>query len=368
MADESSPFFQPLQLGEIAMPNRIVMAPLTRNRAAKGTDAPHELNAEYYRQRAAAGLIISEATQVSQQGQGYVWTPGIYTDAQVAGWRKVTDAVHREGGRIALQLWHVGRVSHASLQPSGGKPVAPSALTAKTKTYIESGFAEVSEPRALDVDEIPGVVADFGRAARLAREAGFDGVEIHGANGYLLEQFLKDGANHRTDAYGGSIAHRARFTLEVVEAVTKAWSPGRVGLRLSPVSPANGISDTDPEALYGHLVEKLGGFGLAFLHVVEGATGGARDHAPFDYTGLRRAFKGSYIANNGYTRDLALEALRAGEVDAIAFGKLFIANPDLVERFRRNAPLNAWDQKTFYGGDASGYTDYPALDEARAAA
>jgi N-ethylmaleimide reductase len=368
MTDPASPLFQPLQLGEIAMPNRIVMAPLTRNRASRGTDAPQDLNVEYYRQRAAAGLIISEATQISRQGQGYIWTPGIYTDAQVAGWRRVTDAVHVAGGRIALQLWHVGRISHSSLQPDGGAPVAPSALTAQTKTYIESGFAPVSEPRALALDEIPGVVADFARATRLAREAGFDGVEIHGANGYLIEQFLKDGANQRTDAYGGSIENRVRFALEVVDAVVGAWSPGRVGIRLSPVSPANDITESDPAALYGHLAERLGQRGLAFVHVVEGATGGARDHADFDYGALKRAFRGAYIANNGYTRELALEAVRDGRADAVAFGKLFISNPDLVERLRRDAPLNPWDPKTFYGGDARGYTDYPTLGEDRAAA
>lgn len=367
MSDHAT-LFTPFRLGDIRVANRIAMAPLTRNRAARGTDAPQALNADYYRQRAGAGLIISEASQISQQGQGYVWTPGIYTDAQVEGWRAVTEAVHAAGGKIVLQLWHVGRISHTSLQPDGGQPVAPSAVAAKVKTYIETGFAEVSAPRALALDEIAAVVADFGRAAKLARDAGFDGVEIHGANGYLLEQFLKDGANQRTDAYGGGIQARAQFTLEVVEAVAKAWTPGRAGIRLSPVTPANGITESDPAALYGYLIEQLNGYGLAFIHVIEGATGGPRDNAPFDYAGMRRAFNGAYIANNGYTRDLALAAVRDGAADMVAFGKLFIANPDLVERLRTDAPLNAWDQRTFYGGDARGYTDYPTLAADRAVA
>ena len=364
---DASPLFRPTTLGEIPLANRIVMAPLTRNRASKGTDAPNGLHVEYYRQRAGAGLIVTEATQISQQGQGYVWTPGIYTDAQIAGWRKVTDAVHQAGGRIVVQLWHVGRVSHSSLQPDGGAPVAPSAIRANTKTYIESGFAEVSEPRALTADEIPGIVSDFARATRNAREAGFDGVEIHGANGYLLDQFLKDGANRRTDSHGGSIENRARLMLEVAEAACSAWAPGRVGIRLSPVTPANGISDSDPQPLFDHVARKLDALGLAFIHVIEGATGGPRDNASFDYDALRQAFGGRYVANNGYTRELAIEALAAGRADAVAFGKAFISNPDLVERLRRDAPLAPWDQKTFYGGDSHGYTDYPALADAKAA-
>ena len=360
--------FDPLQLGDIPLANRVVMAPLTRNRATKGSDAPHEMNVEYYRQRAGAGLIVTEASQISQQGQGYVWTPGIYTAEQAAGWRKVTDAVHAEGGKIVIQLWHVGRISHTSLQPGNGAPVAPSPIVAKTKTYIESGFVDVSEPRALRLDEIPGIVEDYVRATRLAQEAGFDGVEIHAANGYLLEQFLKDGTNQRDDRYGGSIENRARLTLEVAEAVAKAWAPGRVGIRISPVSPANAISESDPKALYGYLVERLGALKLAFIHVVEGATGGPRDNAPFDYAALKAAFSGRYIANNGFDRALAIEAVGSGAADAIAFGKLFISNPDLVERLRRDAPLNPWDNKTFYGGGREGYVDYPTLAEGQKAA
>ncbi|MBH0239854.1 alkene reductase [Methylobrevis albus] len=365
MTADVSSLFQPLRVGDIELANRIVMAPLTRNRATKGTDAPRDINVEYYRQRAGAGLIITEASQISQQGQGYVWTPGIYTDAQVAGWRAVTDAVHAEDGKIVIQLWHVGRISHSSLQPDGGAPVAPSAIRAKGKTYIESGFADVSEPRALDLAEIPGIVADYARAAENAENADFDGVEIHAANNYLLEQFLRDSINKRTDAYGGSIENRARLLLEVVDAVTKVLPAGRVGVRLSPVTPANdGGSDSDPQALYDYVAAELGKRGLAYIHVVEGATGGPRDVAPFDYAKLKAAFGGVYIANNGYTGELAVEAVSSGKADAVAFGKLFIANPDLPERLRTGAPLNKPDQATFYGGDETGYTDYPALAEA----
>ena len=358
--------FTPFRIGDIAVSNRIVMAPLTRNRATHGNDAPNALNVEYYRQRAGAGLIITEATQISQQGQGYVWTPGMYTSEQVKGWKAVTDAVHQAGGKIIAQLWHVGRISHVSLQPNGQAPVAPSAIAAKGKTYVESGFVDVSQPRALRLEELPGIVADYVRAAENAKAAGFDGIEIHGANGYLLDQFLRDGTNTREDAYGGSIENRVRLTLEVVEAVTKVFGEGRVGIRLSPVTPANDASDSDPQPLFNHLVAKLDEAGIAFIHIVEGATGGKRDFLPFDYDALRKAFKGTYIANNGFDRALAIEAVESGRVDAVAFGKLFIANPDLVERLRLDAPLNTPVVETFYGGDEKGYTDYPALTEAAA--
>jgi N-ethylmaleimide reductase len=355
--------FQPFRLGDIDLPNRIVMAPLTRNRATHGTDAPNDLNATYYRQRASAGLIISEGTQISQQGQGYIWTPGIYSAGQIAGWRKVTDAVHQAGGRIAAQLWHVGRVSHTSLQPDGGAPVAPSAIRAATRTYLDGGFADVSEPRALEIDEIRGILRDYERAARNAMEAGFDAIEIHGANGYLVDQFLKDGANRRTDSYGGPIANRIRFALEVAETVSKVWGPGRVGIRLSPAK-VNDSEDSNPQALFGHLVEKLGAMGLAFVHMIEGQTRGPRDAGGLDYLALRRAFKGAYIGNNGYSRDLAIRMIEEGKADLVAFGRSYIANPDLVERLRLNAPLNEPDPETFYGGDARGYIDYPALERA----
>lgn len=261
----------------------------------------------------------------------------------------------------------MGRISHTSLQPGGGAPVAPSPIQAKGKTYVESGFVDVSAPRALRTDEIPGLIEDYVRATKNAREAGFEGVEIHAANGYLLEQFLKDKTNQRDDSYGGTIENRARLTLEVARAVADAWSPARTGIRISPVSPANDIADSDPQALYDHLAEGLGRLGLGFLHVVEGATGGPRDNQAFDYQAIRKAFGGGYVANNGYTPELAAETVAAGWADAIAFGKLFIANPDLVERIRRGAPLNPWDQTTFYGGGVEGYTDYPALDAAKAA-
>lgn len=353
--------FTPLRVGDIDIANRVVMAPLTRNRATHGTDAPNELHIEYYRQRAGAGLIISEGTQISQQGQGYVWTPGIYSREQVARWKPVTEAVHAAGGKIVAQIWHVGRVSHVSLQPGQQAPVAPSAIRAETKTYIESGFAEVSQPRELRADELPGIVADYAQAALNAREAGFDGVELHGANGYLIDQFLRDGTNRRTDAYGGSVENRARFPLEVVDAVVKAIGKGRVGIRISPVSPANGVSESDPQAVFGSFAAELGKRGLAFLHVIEGATGGPRDIAPFDWQALRKAFGGVYIANNGFTREMALEAVESGRADAVAFGKAFIANPDLVERLKRDAAWNALDAATLYGGGAKGYTDYPTL-------
>ncbi|HET8727114.1 MAG TPA: alkene reductase [Alphaproteobacteria bacterium] len=360
--------FTPLRVGEIELPNRIVMAPLTRNRALPEGDLPHALNVEYYAQRAGAGLIITEGSQISPEGKGYAWTPGIHSAEQVAGWRRITDAVHAKGGRIAIQLWHVGRVSHTSLQPEGRAPVGPSAIPAKTRTFDGTGFVETSAPRALETAEIPRVVADFRRAAENAREAGFDGVELHGANGYLIDQFLRDGANNRTDAYGGPVENRARLMVEVLEALTSVWPAGRVGIRLSPFSNANGLTDSDPMATFGHAIEKLNDFGLAYLHLVEGQTGGPRDLPEgADIQALRRLFKGAYMANNGYDRDMAVRAVEAGEADLIAFGKPFIANPDLVERLCRDAPLNDPDRDTFYGGGAKGYTDYPALDEAKVA-
>jgi N-ethylmaleimide reductase len=352
--------FDSYTLGTIPLANRIVMAPLTRNRAVAGM-VPSPFAAEYYAQRASAGLLIAEATQVSQQGQGYQDTPGIYSDAQVAGWRVVTDAVHAAGGKIFLQLWHVGRISHTDLQPDGGAPVAPSAIRADAKTYVDGTFVDASEPRALELDEIPGIVEDFRRGAANAIRAGFDGVEVHGANGYLLDQFAKDGANHRTDAYGGSIGNRARLMLEVTEAVVAEVGAERTGIRISPVTPANGISDSNPQPLFEHIVDALSALDLVYLHVIEGATGGPRDVAPFDYGALRRRFDNAYMANNGYTLDLSNEALAVGEVDLIAFGQAFIANPDLVDRLRQNAPLNAIDRDTLYGGGAAGYSDYPTL-------
>ncbi|RJG47353.1 alkene reductase [Mesorhizobium sp. DCY119] len=352
--------FEPYELGNITLANRVVMAPLTRNRAGAGF-VPGGLAVEYYTQRASAGLIVSEATQISQQGQGYQDTPGIYTQAQIDGWRKVTNAVHARGGRIFLQLWHVGRVSHINLQPNGQAPVAPSPIRALTKTFVNNGFVDVSEPRALELDEIPGIIEDFRRAAANAIAAGFDGVEIHGANGYLLDQFLKDGANTRTDAYGGSVENRARLTLEVTTAVAKEIGANRTGIRISPVSPANGVFASDPQAQFDYIVEKLDELGIAYIHVVEGATGGPRDVSPFDFEALRRKFRNTYVANNGYDLELAKSRLAEGKADLFAFGRPFIANPDLVERLTAGAPLANFEQATLYGGGAAGYTDYPAI-------
>ncbi|MFP2961122.1 alkene reductase [Myxococcus sp. 1LA] len=358
MADKT--LFAPYILGQLTLPNRIVMAPLTRNRAGAGF-VPGELAATYYRQRASAGLLISEATQISQQGQGYQDTPGIYSKAQIDGWRKVTDAVHEKGGRIFLQLWHVGRVSHVSLQVNGAAPVAPSAIQAATKTFVNNGFVDVSKPRALNLEELPGIVDDFRRGAANAIAAGFDGVEIHGANGYLLDQFVKDGANARTDAYGGSVENRARLLLEVTSAVASEVGVDRTGIRISPVSPANGISGSAPQTQFDYIVDQLDALGIVYIHVVEGATGGPRDVAPFDFDSLRRRFKNTYIANNGYDLNLATSRLAEGKADLFAFGRPYIANPDLVERLKTGAPLAGLDPATLYGGGTAGYTDYPSL-------
>ncbi|MDD2870002.1 alkene reductase [Neomegalonema sp.] len=352
--------FEPFKLGGILLSNRAVMAPLTRNRAGAGL-VPGAFAAEYYAQRASAGLIIAEATQISKLAQGYQDTPGLYTPEQVAGWRKVTDAVHARGGRIFVQLWHVGRISHVDLL-GGAAPVAPSAIRAATRTFVNNGFSEVSEPRALEADEIPGVVEDFRKAAANAVLAGFDGVEVHGANGYLLDQFLRTSSNIRTDAYGGSIENRARLLIEATAVVAQEIGAERTGVRLSPVSPANATLVTGEEqAQFDHVVERLDGLGVAYVHVIEGATGGPRDVAPFDYAALRRRFRNAYIANNSYDLALANERLAAKEADLIAFGRPFIANPDLVERLKTGAPLNPLDPSTLYGGGARGYTDYPTL-------
>ncbi|MBE8716467.1 alkene reductase [Cellvibrio polysaccharolyticus] len=357
--------FQPFTLGGLTLANRIVMAPLTRSRATAGL-VPSELAATYYAQRASAGLIIAEATQVSAQAQGFQDTPGLYTPEQIAGWRKVTDAVHAKGGRIFIQLWHVGRVSHVDLQPDGAAPVAPSAIRAETKIFINNGFADASEPRALNLGELPAIVNDFRQAAANAITAGFDGVEIHGANGYLLEQFIKDGANQRTDAYGGSIENRARLLLEVTAAIVGEIGAERTGVRISPVSPASGISSTNPQPQYNYITEQLSTLGIAYLHVVEGATGGPRDVAPFDYDALRQRFKQTYLANNGYDQTLAATRLAEGKADLFAFGRLYIANPDLVERLKADAPLASPNPATLFGGGAEGYIDYPTLADASA--
>ena len=362
---------KPVRVGEWWLPNRVLMAPLTRSRAAQPGDVPQDMNAVHYAQRASAGLIISEATQITQEGKGYAFTPGIHTDEQVAGWQIVTDRVHAAGGRIVCQLWHVGRISHTALQPGGGKPVSSSNKRAQSKTYIDrdSGLVEVSEPRALDTDEIPRVIDDYRNAARRAMDAGFDGVEIHGANGYLLDQFVRDGVNDRTDQFGGSIENRCRFPLEVARAICEVFGPGRVGYRISPHSEHGDLRDSDPAATFGHLAEGLGSLGLAYLHFMEGS--GIRAGEPRDERSeagdaeIRRRFRAAggsaCIGNNSYTADLARQRIADGLYDAIAFGTLFISNPDLPERLRGGAPLADANRETYYGGDERGYIDYPPL-------
>jgi N-ethylmaleimide reductase len=360
--------FSPTDLGSMSLANRVVMAPLTRSRADMN-GLHSDLAVEYYRQRATAGLIITEATNISRQGRGYAFTPGIYSDAQVAAWRRVTDAVHQAGGKIVCQLWHVGRMSHVDLQEDHAAPVAPSAIRAGELIFLESGTqAPPSIPRALGTDEIPAILADYTNAARRAKDAGFDGVEIHSANCYLLDQFIRDSTNKRTDRYGGSVENRTRLPIEVATEVSKIWGADRVGVRLSPITRAVGDTplDSNPQATYGYLAEQLGNLGLAYLHCVEGQTRGPNAAADFDFKALHAAFGGKYIANNGYNRQLALDAAASGYADLIAFGHHYIANPDLVERLRLDAPLAESDKATYYGGGAKGYTDYPTLNAAEA--
>lgn len=355
--------FEPLQIGAVTAPNRIFMAPLTRNRADNDTDNPGDLAKDYYRQRAGAGLIITEATQISPQGKGYLATPGIYTDEHVAKWREITDAVHQAGGRIALQLWHVGRVSHVSLQRDGAQPVSASPVRADVQTFTADGFQDASEPRALEIEEIPGVVADFAEAARRAMDAGFDLVEVHGANGYLIDQFLRDGVNKREDGYGGPIGNRIRFLAEVVKAVADEVGPERTGLRLSPFNRFNDMQDSDPEPLFAAAIDALKPLGLAYLHFVEEMPGAPlSDDERAALKRLIARWDGVYIANGGYESGDGEAAVKNGAA-AIAYGRPFLANPDLPRRFRLGADLNEPDQATFYGGGAEGYIDYPFLDE-----
>lgn len=366
------PLFQPLRLGAIRLDHRVVMAPLTRMRSRQPGDVPQALNATYYGQRASrGGLIVTEATDISAQARGYPGAPGIYSDEQVAGWRLVTEAVHARGGLIFVQLWHTGRISHSTMQPGGTMPVAPSAVPAPGNHVDAAGRpVPFEEPRALREDEIPGIVEDFRRAAARAQEAGFDGVEIHSANGYLLDQFLQDGTNRREDRYGGSFANRARLLMEVIEAVSAVRGADRVGVRLSPWGSFNGMRDSDPGALFDHVTAELGRRGLAYLHLVEPRADQASDinaidpDAPDASARFRARFGGPVIAAGGFTRESAAAAIAGGTVDAAAFGRLFIANPDLPERFRLHAALNRYDRSTFYGGDARGYIDYPALTPA----
>jgi N-ethylmaleimide reductase len=354
--------FSPVNFGPFRLTNRIVMAPMTRNRAGAG-DVPTAMNATYYAQRASAGLIVSEGSQVSPQGLGYPGTPGIYNEAQIAGWRLVTEAVHARGGRIFLQLWHVGRISHPTLQPGGAAPVAPSVVQPEGKLWTgPAGLLPFEMPRALETHEIAEIVEDFRRAAANAREAGFDGVEIHGANGYLIDQFLRDKTNRRTDRYGGSLANRARFAIEVAEAVIGEWGADRVGIRFSPTHPFNDMGDSNPAAIFAYVVSALARLGLAYLHVVEPAPtdpipAGERPDARF----FRPLWRNALIANRAYDRERGNALLAAGAADLISFATLFLPNPDLPERLARGGPFNVPDRKTFYGGGEAGYIDYPTL-------
>jgi len=364
--------FDPIRVGHINCTNRVVMAPLTRNRAGPG-QVPTALMTTYYEQRATAGLIVTEATQICATGQGYLDTPGIHDAMQIEAWGRISHAVHAQGGRLVMQLWHVGRISHTSLQPDGQAPVSSTARRADAKTFTANGFEDVSAPRALRLDEMPGIVNAYRHAARHAMQAGCDGVEVHCANGYLLEQFLRDSINDRTDRYGGCPENRIRLPMEVMTAVAGEIGAGRSGLRLSPVTPVNDAGqDSDAQGLFNLFLERLAPLKLAFVHVIEGATGGPRDAVAFDYPALRSRFKvgngdGAWIVNNGFTRDKALEVITSGAADMVAFGRAFISNPDLVNRLRLDAPLAALTQETLYGGTSIGYTDYPPLEAAVAA-
>jgi N-ethylmaleimide reductase len=365
--------FSPVQIGPYQLKHRLVLAPLTRMRAAKPSLAPRPLNAEYYSQRATpGGLLIAEASPVAATAFGSPGVPGIYNDEQIAGWRKVVDAVHAKGGIIFLQLWHVGRVSHSSFQPGGALPVAPSAvaISAELKASTAGGqVADYETPRALETNEIPGIIDAFRQAARNAMTAGFDGVEIHGANGYLLEQFLQSRSNLRTDQYGGSIANRARLLLEVTQAAVDVCGASRVGVRLSPYGIANDSGEPDPMPLYTHVVQALNPLGLAYLHLIEPRSSGAGraevnwQNVPSAMVLFRPIWKGRLIAAGGFTGEAADAAIRDGHADAVAFGRIFISNPDLPNRLQRGYPLTPYNRKTFYGGEEGGYTDYPAHDE-----
>ncbi|NNF67540.1 MAG: alkene reductase [Gammaproteobacteria bacterium] len=350
--------FDPVKIGDVDLDNRVVMAPMTRNRAENTIPGP--INALYYEQRAGAGLIITEATQISPQGVGYPNTPGIHSREQIDGWKTVTQAVHKKDGRIFLQLWHVGRISHPSLQPDNALPVAPSALKPEGEVITYDGKKPYETPRALKTEEIPGIVEDYATAARNAIEAGFDGVEIHGANGYLIDQFLRSGANHRDDQYGGSVENRLRFLLEVTDAVIEAVGAGRTSVRLSPGGTFNSMHDDNPAETFSLAAKELGKRDLAYLHVVEDRSD--LDDS-FDFAQLKKDFGGLYMANQGYDDEDARRIIKNGHADLISFGKLFISNPDLVERLRKDVELACADPDTFYGGGAEGYVDYPDYSE-----
>ncbi len=359
---DRTPLFRPTKLGDLTLPNRVLMAPLTRNRA-HDDGTPADLAQTYYGQRASAGLIISEGVQISDMGKGYIKTPGIYAESHIEGWKKITDAIHAGGGRIFAQLWHVGRISHTSLLPEGQAPHGPTDRAAEAYTFTHDGFEPTSTPKAMTEDDIRQTVADFVTAAEAAKAAGFDGVEIHAANGYLLEQFLMDDVNDRSDAYGGSVANRMRFLEEVIEAVGSVWPRERIGVRLSPLGQFNGVSDSDPETHFSEIIAKLDGKGLGYLHLVEQAPGSETDAEQFEIMQrLRGKWTGFTILNGGYDGDSAAKAVAEGRADAITFGRPFIANPDLPKRLRLHAPLNEGNKDTYYGGGAEGYVDYPFLD------
>lgn len=359
--------FQPIRLGALPLRHRIFMPPLTRSRAGEG-NVPNDLMRRYYEQRTTeGGLIIVEATQISPLGQGYLATPGIHSDAQVAGWKQITDAVHAKGGQIVLQLWHVGRISHPYFH--GQQPVAPSAIAPRNlMAYTEGREEPIPVPRALEREEIPGIIADYAKAAENAKRAGFDGVEVHGANGYLLDQFLEDGTNQRSDEYGGSIENRARLLLEVTRAVVDVWGADRVGVRLSPGGTFNDMYDSTPQATFGYVIRELNRLGLAYLHLIE-ATVQDGEHPQPDLSSkyFRPLFAGPLLVAGGYDPVRGCRVVETGVADLVGFGKLFIANPDLVSRLRQGAPLNDWDAGTFYGGGGQGYLDYPTLDGGSAA-
>jgi len=361
----TSSLFSPLKLGSLTLPNRIVMAPLTRNRANKD-NAPHELQVEYYSQRASAGLLITEASQISEQGVGYPATPGIHHPVQVSAWRSVTDAVHANNGRIFLQLWHVGRISHPSMQVNNALPVAPSAIKPDGDAITYDGMQAFVEPRALENAEIKDIVKQYQVAAHNAKIAGFDGVEIHAANGYLLDQFLRDATNQRSDEYGGSLENRSRLINDVITAVLKEWDAGQVGIRISPENSFNDITDSQPQTTFNFITEQINQYGLAYLHVLEGDMTGKPKQ--IDYSQIKSRFDGPYMANSGYTKETATISLEQNHSDLVSFGALYIANPDLVERFAEDGELNTPDQETFYGGDEKGYIDYPFRETAEAIA
>ncbi len=350
--------YDPINLGDLTLGNRVFMAPLTRNRATP-SGVPGPWASTYYSQRASAGLIVTEATQISPMGKGYINTPGIHSEEQIAGWKPVVDAVHRSGGRIFLQLWHVGRISHSSLLPENASPAAPSAIKARAQTVVETGFVDVSEPRALTLTEIKHTIEDYGRAAFNAKSAGFDGVEIHAANGYLIDQFLRSKSNLRTDTYGGSAANRARFLGEVTEAVINVWDSGRVGVRISPLGTFNDMGDANPEETFACVVDVLNGYRPGYLHVVEDPIDKASPVKADFFRRLRSAWKGIYVANGGYDVERGERAVSDGSADAVAYGRLFLANPDLPTRLSRRGPLNTPDTGRFYGGGERGYMDYP---------